>query len=625
MRAFRRHTERGAEYSPRARSSPGDPHVAPRRASWGFTEDAPLADALALVRALPPVREGFVNVKAASKFGLFARFERYWVELRGAILVLFHDDTSIPVVGDEGLSRHIAGVVCVLRCTISQTRLNKTPTVRIRKPGRAGVVYLRLGTDSEAELWELALKRAVGQRVVGVSDFEFLSPIGRGASGKVFLVRDRETGEKLALKVIDKQKVFETHNAFRHAIDERLALELVDGHPFFSRLRYAFQTRMAFYLAIDFYAGGDLYQYLRTNSGRLDEQKARIVSAEVLLALEHLHSLGFIYRDLKPENILLDEAGHVHLADFGLCKLLPTSNLTSTICGTHTYAAPEMLASREYGTSVDLWALGIFLYHILSGRTPYEASDLDEVIKNMNCRHVRFSLTSSPECVNIITKLLNWDPTTRLGCGRTGMQEIREDPFFSNINFSAIFRRQHNSNGLRQREGLTEPGEKPSSSHQNSSRRSTNAIGDCNCKKQLGTASEHGAVDKLRSPTRKRSDYNNSCGPLLTWSLIKSQYHYPVASDAQSPRSHGDQTKIFGRIASIWDGMLEATESNDLRNFDMVEWGKVSVDHDEDDESYGDPSLWPMSKTRSRFVDGHMVAGFSYCSRDKSFSLPPYL
>lgn len=128
-----------------------------------------------------------------------------------------------------------------------------------------------------------------------------------------------QRGEKLAVKAIDKRKVFETRISFRPDLDERCALELVNGHPFFSRLRYIFQTRVAFYLAIDFYASGDLYQYIRTNSGRLVNQQARIVSAEVVLFLD------FVYRDLKPENVLLDENATFVSPTLGLFKLLPAS------------------------------------------------------------------------------------------------------------------------------------------------------------------------------------------------------------------------------------------------------------------------------------------------------------
>lgn len=340
----------------------------------------------------------------------------------------------------------ILAVFTVERCLVIRPR-QKSPVLKISNPSHPNHIWLRFDNDADCLAWEKALSAVAAQRVVGISDFEFISPIGKGASGKVFLVSDRSTGEKLALKVIDKAKVFENKSSFRHALDERLALEMVDGHPFFSRLRYAFQTHDFFYLAIDFYDGGDLYQYLRTHNGRLKEPQVRAVAAEVILALEHLHSLGFVYRDLKPENVLLDNKGHVRLADFGLCKFMADKPLTNTICGTHTYAAPEMLV-RNYGKSVDLWAYGVFVYNILRGRTPYEARDLEQVIANMNLRRIRFSSSTSPELVAMIKKLLDYNANTRLGCGLAGILDVRRHSFFKGLDWQKVYTRDEELPGL---------------------------------------------------------------------------------------------------------------------------------------------------------------------------------
>lgn len=530
---------------------------------------------------------------------------------------------------DSGVKESIiAGVFTVERCQVSRTR-TKSSVLRLSKSGHPQHIWLKFEDDQECDLWEKALTHASRERVVGISDFEFISPIGKGASGKVFLVTDRKSGDKLALKVIDKSKVFESRSGFRHALDERLALEMVDGHPFFSRLRYAFQTRAFFYLAIDFYDGGDLYQYLRTHHGRLREPQVRSVAAEVLLALEHLHKLGFVYRDLKPENILLDSGGHVRLADFGLCKLLPNKALTNTICGTHTYAAPEMLSVRNYGVSIDLWAFGVFVYHILRGRTPYEARDLDQVIANMNNRRIRFSSSTSTELVSMIKKLLDWNPETRLGCGLGGMSDVRGHAFFQGMDWRKVYQRESDEEGLFSKPGRTSGSRRAQRSRNGGA---TQSGGTQNEETSSTAANESGespspqvVIDGGASPASATKSEAISSSSEAEVSAKKSKRLSRPKSGRLVGRSRGRGSAALESI-SLRERMVAAAEQDDLRNFDMSEWGKISVDNDHDDANYGDGSLWPINRARRKLVeDERMIAGFGYCSSSAPFSVPENL
>lgn len=578
----------------------------------------------------------------------------------------------------------ISGIFSVEKCQVVRARNSRSGVLRLVKHGHSHHIWLKFDDEGECDVWEKALCVAAGRRVVGISDFEFISPIGKGASGKVFLVTDRKTGEKLALKVIDKAKVFESRSGFRHALDERLALELVDGHPFFTRLRYAFQTRAYFYLAIDFYDGGDLYQYLRTHQGRLRESQVRSVAAEVALALEHFHNLGFVYRDLKPENVLLDSKGHARLADFGLCKLLPTNALTNTICGTHTYAAPEMLAVRNYGRSIDLWAFGVFVYHILRGRTPYEARDLDQVIANMNNRRIRFSSATSPELVSMIKKLLDWNPETRLGCGATGMTEVRGHSFFKGMDWRRVYLRENEEGGLFSVTARTLNSQKPPAHSEGQAQvpKDGNTIVDYAA---VYAANEEGETAPTQIPLEEKSDRDTlskatglkmngevivEIAPLNTGAAEVSAQNSSGAAGANTATEESDETvesstksraqrhrrmtrpkstghlgitrfsiggkeRKFMRVLSdhnqhqgvtLREQMAAAAEQDDLRNFDMSEWGKISVDNDHDDVNYGDCSLWPISKARRRLVEEErMIVGFSYCSSSTPFNLPDNL
>lgn len=630
-------------------------------------------DTLALVKRLPASVRAIGWVKCARPLAVFSRFDRFLLELRGGIVVMLINEPDATSDTDST----IAGVFCVEGCIVNRVRAGG---VKLEREGEGQNVWLKFEDDSEADLWVKALRAAAGRRVVGISDFEFMSPIGKGASGKVFLVTDRKTGEKLALKVIDKAKVFESKSGFRHALDERLALEMVDGHPFFTRLRYAFQTKAFFYLAIDFYDGGDLYQYLRTHSGRLREAQVKNVAAEVALALEHLHNLGFVYRDLKPENVLLDSEGHVRLADFGLCKVLKRNALTNTICGTHTYAAPEMLAVRNYGFSIDLWAYGVFVYHILRGRTPYEARDLDQVIANMNNRRIRFSSNTSEELVSMIKKLLDWNPETRLGCGILGMVEVRGHSFFSGTDWRRVYMREESglfTKPKKQARRLQREIYPSSDVSEQSPIQPTTAVtsdandtgeapsllvslgesADSNCKDRISPLKRDcGDVDEITPLHSKPGELGmqDSCAMLCASTATEES---DETGDVQKkgrigknkrisrPKSLGhigmskfsvsNKERKFVRIlseqdqsqsVSLREKMATAAEQDDLRNFDMSEWGKISVDNDRDDANYGDSSLWPISKARRKLVeDERMIVGFSYCSSSTPFVLPDNL
>lgn len=135
--------------------------------------------------------------------------------------------------------------------------------------------------------------------------------------------------------------------------------------------------------------------------------------------------------------------------------------MTATICGTHTYAAPEMLVVRQYGHSIDLWTLGIFIYHILRGKTPYDATDIDTVVKNMNQKAVRFPRSASPEVINLITSLLERKPENRIGCGVAGISELKLHAFFKDVNWKGVGERQYHEDNLVVSTESKTPGEVP--------------------------------------------------------------------------------------------------------------------------------------------------------------------
>jgi len=187
---------------------------------------------------------------------------------------------------------------------------------------------------------------------------------------QVFLVKKTtgpDTGKLFAMKVLKKASIVLHKKDTEHTKAERDILAKI-AHPFLVNLVYAFQTEGKLYLILQYASGGELFTYLQ-KEGMLMEEQARFYLAEILLALEHLHSLGIIYRDLKPENILLDHTGHIMLTDFGLSKVaLEEDDMkTRTFCGTVEYMAPETVAHDVYGKVVDWWSFGALMYDMMVG------------------------------------------------------------------------------------------------------------------------------------------------------------------------------------------------------------------------------------------------------------------
>jgi tRNA A-37 threonylcarbamoyl transferase component Bud32 len=212
---------------------------------------------------------------------------------------------------------------------------------------------------------------------VSLESFELLKVIGRGAYGKVFLVRKKETTRLFAMKVLRKASITLHTKTAEHTQNERSILERIQ-HPFIVKLWYAFQTPHKLYLILGYAPGGELFTHL-ANERMFSEDVAGFYIGELLLALEHLHSLGIIYRDLKPENVLLDSEGHILVTDFGLSKVALS---TQTVCGTVEFTAPEVLdGSVIYGKVVDFWSLGVMLFDMLTGSPPFTGNNRKKVME----------------------------------------------------------------------------------------------------------------------------------------------------------------------------------------------------------------------------------------------------
>ncbi|CAK4572782.1 unnamed protein product [Aphanomyces euteiches] len=276
-----------------------------------------------------------------------------------------------------------------------------------------------------------------------LSDFEIVKFIGRGACGRVKLVRKKhgaDEGSFYAMKSIKKRLVV-ARGLVAATNAERRILDRIK-HPFIATLCYAFQNEAKLYLLSNYYPGGNLLDQMRLVRN-FTEERARLYAAEVTLALGHLHANDIIYRDLKLENVLCDSEGHIALTDFGMSKEnVKATDRTSTFVGTYQMMAPDILTNKPYSRAIDWWALGVMVFEMIDGRTPFNAKSNQLIKEKILTFEVPFSDRFSKEAKAFVQALLQKKPENRLGCGPDGVKEIKRHPWFASIDWDQVLARK---------------------------------------------------------------------------------------------------------------------------------------------------------------------------------------
>jgi cGMP-dependent protein kinase len=295
-------------------------------------------------------------------------------------------------------------------------------------------------------------------------DLELHRVVGTGQFGLVRLVRHRPTGQAFALKVVAKAPLTEGKQV-EHVLNERAVAGSCD-HPFLVRLAGAYQDAAHLYLLQEWVPGGELFHHLDVE-GSFSDAAARFYAANVVVALQRLHSRGIVYRDLKPENLLLDELGYVKMADFGFAKVLGTgggggggghgghgggsssSSLggrTFTICGTPDYQAPEVIMRRGTTVAADYWALGVLVFEMLVGDPPFKSVSADPWDTFRRALSGRFYVPHfiSEGAADLIFRLLQVNPERRLGGAGSAEAalEVRRHRWFAGFDWEALERRE---------------------------------------------------------------------------------------------------------------------------------------------------------------------------------------
>ncbi|KRX02249.1 Protein kinase-like domain [Pseudocohnilembus persalinus] len=274
---------------------------------------------------------------------------------------------------------------------------------------------------------------------VGPKDFNIVQKLGQGSFGSVYLVQKKQDGKLYAMKTLRKEQVF-GKNLVKYVRAEQEILSIMN-HPFIVKLDSAFQTDNKLYLVMEYCPGGDLEGLLIQN-GRLKESQAKVYLAEILLAIEALHKEKIVFRDLKPQNVVIDQEGHANLIDFGLSRTgVGSKNKLTSFCGSLAYLAPEMLQKQGHNFTLDYYLFGLLVYELLSGYPPYYSDDKKTLFNNIKSAQLNFPRYFSKNAKDLVTKLLKREPIERLGA-TNGAQEIKNHPFFSDINWEDCYNRK---------------------------------------------------------------------------------------------------------------------------------------------------------------------------------------
>ncbi|XP_058762423.1 serine/threonine-protein kinase AtPK2/AtPK19-like [Vicia villosa] len=283
------------------------------------------------------------------------------------------------------------------------------------------------------------------QHKFGPSDFQILKVIGQGAFGKVFMVRRKGDSDSpdadgiFAMKVMRKDNIIKKNHVDYMKAERDILTKVL--HPFIVPLRYSFQTKSKLYLILDFINGGHLFFQL-CRQGIFSEDEARIYTAEIVSAVSHLHSKGIVHRDLKPENILMDSHGHVMLTDFGMSKEIEESERSNSLCGTTEYMAPEILLGKGHNKDADWWSVGVLLYEMITGKAPFIHNNRKKLQEKIIKEKIKLPPYLTGEAHSLLKGLLQKDPSTRLGSGPNGDEQIKNHKWFRTINWNKLEARE---------------------------------------------------------------------------------------------------------------------------------------------------------------------------------------
>ena len=276
---------------------------------------------------------------------------------------------------------------------------------------------------------------------VKLEDFKLKVVLGRGTFGKVYLAELKQTKVLYAIKSIRKDVLLEYDQVNNTKLEKDILFSC--DHPFLVGMDYLFQSQLRLYFIMPFVKGGELYKVFQKQK-RFTEEIVKFYAAQIAMAIGYLHQQGIAHRDLKLENILIDSDGYLKIIDYGLAKMIGQEELSMSFCGTPEYLAPEMVNRTGHDKNVDWWALGVLIYEMLIGVTPFYNRNRNMLLMKIKNGKVifpdrtRYRIDYSDEIVDLIVKLLHKDKEQRLGFKGDG-DEILGHPFFASLDIKGLY------------------------------------------------------------------------------------------------------------------------------------------------------------------------------------------
>ncbi|CAN4113781.1 unnamed protein product [Withania somnifera] len=242
--------------------------------------------------------------------------------------------------------------------------------------------------------------------------------LGQGTFAKVFYARNIRTGQSVAIKVIDKDKVLRV--GLMNQIKREISVMKLVRHPNIVHLYEVMATKSRIYFVMEYCKGGELFN--KVARGRLKEDVARKYFQQLINAVDFCHSRGVYHRDLKPENLLLDDDENLKISDFGLSALVESKHqdgLLHTTCGTPAYVAPEVINRKGYdGAKADIWSCGVVLFVLLAGYLPFQDSNLMEMYRKIGKAEFKCPSWFPPEARRLLSKMLDPNPSARISLAK---------------------------------------------------------------------------------------------------------------------------------------------------------------------------------------------------------------
>ena len=272
--------------------------------------------------------------------------------------------------------------------------------------------------EKEYKEWVEKLKIATGYTNL-LEIYDVKHKLGKGKFGLVKLGIDKKTGQKVAIKIMNKNSM---DSSDLELVRTEIEILKVCQHPNIIRLYNVFENADYLYIIMEYCSGGDLFTYLEKREFKVPEKRASTIIHQMATAVYYMHSFGVVHRDLKPENVLMinsDDNSDIRILDFGLSKILGPYEKCDEPYGTLTYCAPEIIVDEPYAKAVDLWSLGIMTYLMVSGKLPFNSEDENEIARQVVYDEPNYDRNPvwkkiSSECVDFIKRLLEKDQNKRM-------------------------------------------------------------------------------------------------------------------------------------------------------------------------------------------------------------------